>query len=93
VTEPLSQGAATALIKAILQNGEVARTQHAIDELAKDGMTMVDCANVMRAGRVNAPAELHRHEWRYKIETARMAVIVAFRSQEELVVITAWRIK
>jgi hypothetical protein len=93
VTEPLSQEAATALIKAILQDGQIAHSQHAIDELLKDDMTTVDSTNVMRAGRVKLPAELHRHEWRYRIETSRMAVVIAFLSETELRVVTAWRAK
>jgi hypothetical protein len=93
MNEPLSPGAATALIKAILQKGQIAWSQHALDELAKDSMATVDAVNVMRAGKVHMPAELHRNDWRYRIETSLMAVIVAFESEEELQVITAWRAK
>lgn len=31
--------------------------------------------------------------WRYRVRTARMAVIVAFRSETALRVVTAWRFK
>jgi len=93
MNEPLSPDAATALIKKILQEGSVAHSQHAIDELLKDGMTTIDSTNVMRAGRVKVPGELHRHEWRYRIETSRMAVVVVFRSEVELRVVTAWRVR
>ena len=91
--EPLSPDAATALIRSILQGGQVAFSRHAIEELLKDGLTTVDCVNVMRAGRVKMPADLTNQTWRYRVETPRITVVVAFRSEEELVVVTAWRAK
>jgi len=93
VNEPLSPDAATALIRSILHKGQIAFSRHAIEELLKDHLTTVDCVNVMRAGRVKLPADLTKQTWRYRVETPRIAVIVAFRSEEELVVVTAWRAK
>jgi hypothetical protein len=37
------------------------------------------------------PAEFENSSWRYRVRTARIAVIVAFRSETELRVVTAWR--
>jgi len=93
VTEPLSPDAATALIHSILIGGQVAFSRHATEELLKDGLTTVDAVNVMRAGRVKIPADLVKQTWRYRVETPRIAVVVAFRSEDELVVVTAWRAK
>ena len=50
------------------------------------------CANVLRAGTVG-PAEAEHGEWRYRVRTQRMAVVVAFRSETELRVVTAWRFR
>ena len=91
--EPLSPDAATALIRSILRGGQVAISQHATEELLKDDLTSVDCANVMRAGCVSEPADLIKQTWRYRVHTARITVVVAFRSDDELVVVTAWRAK
>jgi hypothetical protein len=93
MNEPLAPNAATALIRSILQTGHVAFSQHAMDELAKDGLTSVDAVNVMRAGAVKQPADYIKQTWRYRVETSRIAVVVAFRSETELVVVTAWRAK
>jgi hypothetical protein len=93
MNEPLTPNAATALIRSILTEGQVAFSQHAIDELTKDGLTTVDAVNVMRAGAVKQAADYIKQSWRYRVETARMAVVVAFRSEDELVVVTAWRAK
>jgi len=46
-----------------------------------DDLTTVDCENVLRGGFVR-PGEY---------ETSRITVVVAFRSERELVVVTAWR--
>lgn len=55
-----------------------------------DELTTLDCENVLRGGVVR-PAEYSSGSWRYRVETARMTVVVAFRSEHELVVVTAWR--
>jgi hypothetical protein len=95
VNEPLSPDAATALIRKILKEGSVEwlTARHALDELAKDGLTVVDATNVLRAGYVSQAADLIKDTWRYRCETSRMVVVVAFRSETELAVVTAWRKK
>jgi hypothetical protein len=91
VREPLGPAAAKALIRAILETGMVAFSQHALDELVKDDLTTVDAVNALRGGGVS-PGELERGTWRYRVRTARLVVVVAFRSETELVVVTAWRV-
>ena len=53
-------------------------------------LTIADCVNVLRGGVVE-PGEFERGSLRYRVSTARLCVVVAFRSEEELVVVTAWR--
>jgi hypothetical protein len=89
--EPLQPTAARALIRDILANGSVTFSKHAREEMEKDKLTFVDVTNVLRGGVVD-PAELENGSWRYRVRTARIAVIVAFRSETELRVVTAWRI-
>lgn len=91
MNEPLTPDAATALIKTIIADGQVSWSQHAKDEMLADNLTMVDCVNVMRAGAVSEPAEYIRNTWRYRIHTPRIYVVVAFRSEQELAIVTAWR--
>lgn len=93
VREPLSPDAATALIRSVLKEGQVARSQHAADEMLADGLTLVDCTNVLRAGAVTDPADLIKGTWRYRVQTKRITVVVAFRSEQELVIVTTWRNK
>jgi hypothetical protein len=88
--EPLEPAAARALIRTILEAGTVAFSGHALEELGKDDLTTVDAVNVLRGGVVS-PGELERGTWRYRVRTARLVVVVAFRSETELVVVTGWR--
>lgn len=92
LVEPLSPPDARRLIHQILQDGSVSFSRHAEQEMAKDNLTMIDVTNILRGGVVDPP-ELENGSWRYRVRTARIAVIVAFRSEPELRVVTAWRFK
>ena len=88
--EPLNEAQAKRLIRHILESGTVSLSDHALEELAKENMTTVDAVNVLRGGVVE-PAEFERGSWRYRVRTQRMYVVVAFRSEKHLVIVTAWR--
>jgi len=88
--EPFDPDDAKRRIRDILKSGVVAASVHALEEMANDNLTMVDCVNVLRGGWVE-PAEWERGSWRYRVWTARICVVVAFRSESELVIVTAWR--
>ncbi len=92
MVEPLTPPAAKKQIRSILEIGTVHFTGHALEELAKDGFDTGDALNVLRAGIVE-PAELVGKVWRYRVRTARMYVVVQFRSDTELLAITGWRLK
>jgi len=91
VPEPLEPGAAKRLIRKIIESGTVSFSKHAEEEMAKDDLNTVDCVNILRGGIVR-PGEMERGSWRYRVETAHMCVVVALRTDTELVVVTAWRI-
>lgn len=88
--EPLANDAAKKLIASILKSGTVSFSSHALEEMAKDDLTTVDVANVLRGGFVEF-SEFARGSWRYRVRTSRMTVVVAFRSEGVLSVVTAWR--
>ena len=89
---PLKPQRAKRLILEILKSGVTTASPHALDEMAKDDLSMVDCVNVLRAGVVEVP-ELERSSWRYRVRTPQIFVVVAFRSMTEIVIVTAWRVK
>ena len=88
--EPLANDAAKKLIVSILKTGTVSFSSHALEEMAKDDLTTVDVTNVLRGGFVEF-SELERGSWRYRVRTSRMTVVVAFRSEKMMSVVTAWR--
>jgi hypothetical protein len=87
---PLKASDAKRLIRQILAKGTVNFSEHALKEMAADNLTTVDCTNVLRGGVVEPP-EFERQSWRYRIRTGRLYVVIVFRSETILTVVTAWR--
>jgi hypothetical protein len=92
VKEPLDSGAAGRLIRHILAVGVVRFSSHTLDEMRKDGLTTPDVLNILRSGVVEAP-ELERGTWRYRMRGRAAYVVVAFRSELSLIVVTTWRLE
>src|SRR5271168_2848769 len=69
--EPLSPPAARKLIQEIVATGRTVVSGHALDEMAKDGLSDGDVAAVLRGGIVE-PAELERGSWRYRVRAGRV---------------------
>ncbi len=80
------------LARKILADGQMAGTDHATKELANDTMTAVDGEDVIRGGQCES-FDFISGTWRYRFMTAKMAVVVAFRSETEMALVTAWRKK
>jgi hypothetical protein len=90
--EPLKPPDAKKLAREIVNNGIVDLSSHAIEEMSKDELQTTDCLNLLRAGNYE-PAEYINGEWRYRVGTQRICVVVTFESDTRLRVITAWRNK
>ena len=90
--EPFEGGKAKKLIREILANGTLVISKHAEKEMLEDGLVRQDAMSVLRGGLISEPAEEDRQTWRYRVRTRRIVVVVAFRSEKELVVVTAWRL-
>jgi hypothetical protein len=94
LAEPLSPPAAKALIRDILANGEVTFSEHALDEMGKEDpdITEEETFAVLRGGIVE-PAEFRSGSWRYRVRAMGIYVVVAFRSETRVKVVTAWRVR
>jgi len=79
------------LIGPILREGRFSISKHAREQMAKRNLIDNDVINVLRCGNIHDEGELEKGSWRYRVETGRMIVVVAFRSTEALVVVSAWR--
>ena len=89
--EPFRPAEAKKILRAILASGEVAFTNHALDEMEHDGISQAEAIGVLRSGVVEPP-EFERGSWRYRVHTRRTFVVIAFRSEVAAVVVTAWRV-
>jgi hypothetical protein len=88
--EPLSGVDALKLIKSILGISALTLSKHAIARLSERRMNVVDVTNVLMGGRVDS-IDLEDGSWRYRVSTPHMSVVVAFRSETEMRVVTGWR--
>jgi len=70
--------------------GEIVSSRHANHEMAADGLDLVDCMGVLRSGVLDS-AELERGTWRYLVRAGGVCVVIAFRSEHRLIIVTAWR--
>jgi hypothetical protein len=91
LNEPLRRTEAKRLILSILKDGSVSFAEpHAMERLKKRQMSTVDCLNILRAGTAEE-AEHENGEWRYRVHTGKMTVVVKFEDETELMIVTAWR--
>ncbi|HEX4422523.1 MAG TPA: hypothetical protein VH165_31630 [Kofleriaceae bacterium] len=89
---PLAATEARKLARVILVHGKVAFTSHCMKELAKDGKDAVDAINVIRGGAYQE-AEWENGGWRHRVHTQRMAVVIEFETEAELIVVTSFVFK
>ncbi|QSV46771.1 DUF4258 domain-containing protein [Geobacter benzoatilyticus] len=93
MVEPLKPSEARKLIQHILKDGYVTYSRpHAIDRMKEREMDTSDCINILRGGKVSE-GEYENGSWRYRVETPKMAVVVTFVAEDELMIVTAWREK
>ncbi|REG31164.1 uncharacterized protein DUF4258 [Archangium gephyra] len=90
-SKPLDANAARKRISLLLRSGQLTYTRHSREEMEKDDLTEVDVTNVLRGGHITEPAENEKGTWRYRVHTNTIWVVVAFRGETELVVVTVWR--
>lgn len=88
--EPLDAVRVRTLVQDIIVNGIVAYTKHIRERAVEKSFTLEDVLNTLRGG-VCIDAIIENGTWRYQVGTPTMVVVVAFRSESELVTITAWR--
>lgn len=89
--DPLRACEARALLRDILESGCVLSSKHFKREAQKDGLLLVDAENVLRGGVVREP-ECENGSWRYSVETRNIRVVIAFPSEEEVLLVTIMRL-
>ena len=88
--EPLDGSDVRRLLREILDSGELGISSHAYDKMEADQLVEQDVRNCLWAGRFDS-CDLEQRSWRYRVRTAKIVVVVAFRSETQAVVVTVWR--
>ena len=69
----------------------VSYSKHGRKQMKERDLTTVDVVNILKVGKIlGEPEEVHG-TWRYRVETPKITVVIAFRKPNHVVVVTAWR--
>ena len=68
-------------------------SKHAREELKKDGLGIDDAISILAStdAKILKEAEFEKRTYRYRVETIDFCLVIAFNSEDELIVVTAWR--
>lgn len=93
MNEPLNPNDARDLARAIWASGSVRFSRHARQRMADRNVSEQDIGNTILGGHCKPGKGIgfEGGSWRYTLETARIAVVVAFRSETEMVIVSCWR--
>jgi hypothetical protein len=93
--EPLGEVEARQLIRKILEgeNGQVLFSRHArLESMPDENITEDEIIRCLATGFCSG-VTFERSSWRYTMEIPRLAVVVAFNTETNAIVVTTWRIK
>ena len=77
------------LARELLVEGKIIYTGHALDEMLKDDLEAKDIELALRG--MCEEGEWENQEWRYRFHSLNVWAVVAFRNDELVVIVTAWR--
>lgn len=93
VTSSLSPVQARKILAEIFNENPnfISFTKHAFEQMDEDDLKMGDILNVIKAGKIHDDPEFENGSYRYRVQTAKITVVIAFRKPNHVVVITTWR--
>lgn len=92
MSRQLPEEQARKLAVQILREGSTVFTKHCRQAMEDDALLETDIVNTIAGGLITEPGEVSlRGGWRYRVRTRRITVVIEFRSDEEMVVVTTWR--
>jgi hypothetical protein len=97
----LSAQEATDLLRYCLSDGAIVPGKHFRDELANEGLDMVDVQYVLRSGAIYVPGEqdIKTGDWKYRIEGFSpegkiwLAIVFCFKANDRGFLITCFSVK
>ena len=66
-------------------------SKHGRVQMKERNLTSVDVLNVLRGGKIIDAPEFENGSWRYRVETNRITVVIAFRRPNCVTIVTVWR--
>ena len=69
----------------------VSFTKHAREQMRERDLKSGDVLNVLKAGKILSAPEFENGSFRYRVQTNKMTVVLAFKKPNHVVVVTAWR--
>lgn len=83
------------LIKMMANDCKILFTDHAIKELKNDDLDRVDAINILSssASKIVDEPEQKNGNWRYRVITEKICVVIEFKSVNGILVITVFRMK
>jgi hypothetical protein len=93
VTSILTCGQARKILSKIFNQNRNFMTfsKHALEEMEKDNLKTGDILNVLKAGKIFDAPEFENGSYRYRVQTQKIMVVIAFRKTNHVVIVTAWR--
>ncbi len=89
----MEKGQARKILSELLAShpSSVSFTKHCRVEMENDQLITGDLFNVLRGGKIHTDAEFENGQWRYRIQTAKMIVVIAFANPNKVRCVTTWR--
>lgn len=87
----VSASDAKKVILRALKSGGFEIAQHLCDRAEEREMNTMDVVSVLRSGSVVQSPDFEHGQWRYRVATPKMTVVVALTSANSIAVITCWR--
>jgi hypothetical protein len=93
VTSRLSPGQARKILSEIFNYTPnlVSFTKHAREQMQERDLKSGDVLKVLKAGMILSDPGYEHGSYRYRIQTKKITVVIAFKKPNHVLVITAWR--
>ena len=93
VTSSLAPAQARKVLAEIFNHNPslISFTKHAREQMSERDLKSGDVLNVLKAGKIWSEPEYENGSFRYRVQTKKITVVVAFKKPNHVVVVTAWR--
>jgi hypothetical protein len=93
VTSRMSPGQARKVLAEIFNHNPnlISFTKHAREQMLGRDLKSGDVLNVLKAGKIVSEPDLESGSFRYRVQTNKIIVVIAFKKPNHVVIVTAWR--